>query len=78
MPLLFALLGLLTGALVNHLATDLAVHHSSTSPWCSYCHQQWAWWQWVSFPAFAVGRARCSLCQARIPLRYPLVELAVE
>jgi leader peptidase (prepilin peptidase)/N-methyltransferase len=77
MSLLFALLGLLAGALVNRLATDLPVHRGLTLPHCSYCRQARPWWQWVSLPAFIVGRAKCPLCGARVPLRYPLVELAL-
>jgi leader peptidase (prepilin peptidase)/N-methyltransferase len=77
MIFLFALLGLLTGTLVNRLATDLPVHRGLTLPHCSYCRQARPWWQWVSLPAFVVGRAKCPLCRARVPLRYPLVELGL-
>jgi leader peptidase (prepilin peptidase)/N-methyltransferase len=77
MIFLFALLGLLAGALVNRLATDLPVHRGLTLPHCSYCRQARPWWQWVSLPAFVVGRAKCPLCLARVPLRYPLVELGL-
>jgi leader peptidase (prepilin peptidase)/N-methyltransferase len=76
-PFLFALLGLLAGALVNRLATDLPKRRTPTLPDCPYCGQAHPWWQWVSLPAFVVGRARCPLCRARIPLRYPLIELAL-
>jgi leader peptidase (prepilin peptidase)/N-methyltransferase len=74
---LFALLGLPTSALVNRLTTDLPVHRGLTLPHCSYCRQARPWWQWVSLPAFVVGHAKCSLCRARVSLRYPLVELAL-
>jgi len=77
MTLLFAFLGLLTGALTNRLATDLPVHRGLTLPHCSYCRQARPWWQWVSLPSFVVGRAKCPLCRAKIDLRYPLVELAL-
>jgi leader peptidase (prepilin peptidase) / N-methyltransferase len=77
MALLFALLGLLIGTLVNCLSTDLAEHRPPTLPRCGYCGTPRRWWQWVSLPSFAVGRARCSLCQARVSLRYPLVELGL-
>jgi leader peptidase (prepilin peptidase)/N-methyltransferase len=77
MPGVFALLGLLVGALVNLLATDLAVHRPAAPPRCAYCGKARPWWQWVCLPAFVVGHAKCPLCRARIPLRYPLVELGL-
>lgn len=75
--LLFALLGLLVGGLVNQLGSDLPARRSITRPHCPYCGQDRPWWQWVSLPAYLVGRARCPSCQARISLRHPLTEVGL-
>jgi len=75
--LLFALLGLLVGGLVNQLGSDLPARRSITRPHCPYCGQDRPWWQWLSMPAYLVGRARCPSCQARISLRHALTEVGL-
>ena len=72
---LFALLGLLVGGLVNQLGSDLPARRGVTRPHCPYCGQTRPWWQWLSLPAYLVGRAKCPQCGAPIRLRHPLVEI---
>ncbi len=74
MTILFALLGLLAGGLVNQLGSDLPVRRRLTCPHCPYCGRDRPWWQWLSLPAHLVGRAGCPSCGAPISLRYPLIE----
>ena len=74
---LFALLGLLVGGLVNQLGSDLPTRRSITRPHCPYCGQDRPWWQWVSLPAYLIGRARCPSCDARISLRHALIEVGL-
>jgi leader peptidase (prepilin peptidase)/N-methyltransferase len=77
MTVLFALLGLLAGGLVNRLGSDLPVRRSLTRPHCPYCGQERPWWQWFALPAYLIGRAGCPSCGAPISLRYPLVEIGL-
>jgi len=74
---LFALLGLLVGGLVNQLGSDLPARRGVTRPHCPYCGQTRPWWQWLSLPAYLVGRAKCPQCGAPIRLRHPLVEIGL-
>jgi len=74
---LFALFGLLVGGLVNQLGSDLPVQRRLTRPHCPHCGRDRPWWQWLSLPAYLVGRARCPSCSARIGLRHPLVEIGL-
>ena len=77
MIVLFALLGLLVGGLVNQLGSDLPARRGLTRPHCPYCGKNRPLWQWLSLPAYLVQRARCPSCGASIKLRHPLVELGV-
>lgn len=77
MTVLFALLGLLVGGLVNRLGSDLPVRRSLTRPHCPYCGQERPWWQWFALPAYLIGRAGCPYCGAPISLRQPLVEIGL-
>ncbi len=74
---LLALLGLLVGGLVNQLGSDLPARRSLTRPHCPYCGRDRPWWQWLSLPAYLVGRARCPSCDAPISLRHPLTEMGL-
>jgi leader peptidase (prepilin peptidase)/N-methyltransferase len=77
MVFLFALLGLLVGGLVNQLGSDLPARRRLTRPHCPYCGHDRPMWQWVSLPAFLIGRAGCDGCGAEIRLRRPLTELGL-
>jgi prepilin signal peptidase PulO-like enzyme (type II secretory pathway) len=74
---LFAVIGIATGALVNRLAADLPARHPPRRPRCPYCGTPRPWYHWVALPAAVARRDRCPRCGAPIPLRYPLVELAL-
>lgn len=74
---LFALLGLLVGGLVNQLGSDLPAHRGLTRPPCRYCGKDRPLWQWLSLPAYVIGRAKCPSCGASIKLRRPLVEVGM-
>jgi len=77
MTVLLLLLGLLVGGLVNRLGSDLPARRGLTHPHCPYCGQQRPWWQWLSLPAYLIGRAGCPSCGALIGLRHPLVEIGL-
>lgn len=76
MPILFVLLGLLVGGLLNQLGGDLPVQRL-TRPHCPYCGRMRAWWQWLALPAYLANRHKCPSCGAPIHWRYPLVELGL-
>lgn len=77
MTIIFTLLGLLVGGLVNQLSSDLPARRGLTRPHCPYCGQDRPWWQWLALPGYLVGRAGCSSCGAPIRLRWPLVEIGL-
>jgi prepilin signal peptidase PulO-like enzyme (type II secretory pathway) len=74
---LIILVGLLTGAVVNRLATDLPARRLPRRPRCPYCDCPRPWYHWLALPTYVVNRARCRQCAAPIRIRYPLTELAL-
>ena len=77
MTVIFVLLGLLVGGLVNQLGSDLPARRSLTRPHCPYCGRVRPWWQWLSLPACLIGRSGCPHCGAPIGLRHPLAEIGL-
>jgi prepilin signal peptidase PulO-like enzyme (type II secretory pathway) len=77
MVVLFLLLGLLVGGLVNQLGSDLPARRRPTRPHCPYCGQDRRWYQWLALPVYLVGRHKCPSCGAPVRLRYPLVEIGL-
>ncbi len=77
MTILFVLLGLLIGGLINQLGSDLPARRDLTRPHCPYCGRGRPWWQWLSLPAYLVGRADCPHCGAPISPRHPLAEIGL-
>ncbi len=75
--LAIVVLGVVMGAVVNRLGADLPTRRGLHRPRCPYCGRDRPWHQWIALPATVVARARCPHCAAPIPLRYPLVELAL-
>ncbi len=58
MNLLFALIGLLAGVLINVLADDLPQRKRPSLPHCHQCQQPYPVWQWV-------GVGQCAQCGAQ-------------
>ncbi len=71
------LAGILIGAVINRLGTDLPARRPPRLPQCPYCGQRRPLYQWVALPAFVTRQQHCPSCGAPIPLRYPLVELGL-
>lgn len=71
------LLGILVGAVVNRLGSDLPARRRPRLPECPYCGRRRPWYQWVSLPAFLGYHQHCPSCGALISIRHPLVELGL-
>ena len=73
---LIAILALLAGAGLNHLADRLPQRESiNTPPQCKYCAACWPVLSWVSTIAYITAHFRCPSCGAPIPIRKPIVEV---
>ena len=77
MLLVAFLVGIVVGAVVNQLGSDLPRRETLTEPHCPYCGRQRPWWQWIGVVAYAVGRPRCESCGAPMRLRRPLIEIGL-
>ena len=73
------LAGLLIGSFLNvcvfRLPRDLSVVTPARS-FCPFCEKTIAWYDNIPVLSYILLRAKCRNCGARIPLRYPIVELA--
>jgi leader peptidase (prepilin peptidase)/N-methyltransferase len=82
-PLLFELLGFLLGlhfgSFLNVCIVRLPEHESVVTPrsHCMTCGHTVRWYDNLPVLSWLVLRGRCRDCKARIPWRYPAVELAV-
>ena len=70
--------GLALGSFLNVVAARVPLRRSLVRPGsaCMSCGHEIAWYDNVPLFSFALLRGRCRACDARIPLRYPGVELA--
>src|SRR5205823_2393367 len=75
---LFFAPGLAVGSFLNVLAARLPLKRSIVRPGsaCTSCSAPIAWHDNVPLLSYVLLRGRCRACGARIPLRYPGVELA--
>lgn len=77
-PWMAALLGLMVGSFLNvciyRLPQELSLFRPARS-FCPGCNNTVAWFDNIPVLSYLLLRGRCRHCQARIPLRYPAVEL---
>src|SRR5947209_13070214 len=74
---IFLVPGLAVGSFLNVVAARVPLKRSIVHPGsaCMSCGAQIAWYDNIPVLSYALLRGRCRACEARIPLRYPLVEL---
>jgi leader peptidase (prepilin peptidase)/N-methyltransferase len=70
--------GLAVGSFLNVVAARVPLRRSIVRPGsaCMSCGTPIAWYDNLPLVSYALLRGRCRGCGARIPLRYPAVELA--
>jgi leader peptidase (prepilin peptidase) / N-methyltransferase len=70
--------GLVLGSFLNVVAARVPLRRSIVHPRsaCMSCGTEIAWYDNVPLISWVLLRGRCRHCSARIPARYPLVELA--
>lgn len=73
----YALLGLILGVFVNHMA-DLLPRRESLwrAPLCPVCQRPRSLWQWSALIAYLTGHWRCAVCGGSWRVRHLLAELA--
>ena len=77
MLLLFILLGIFTGILINRMADNLPWERAAfATPHCAHCSTPRARIQFSGIVAFLARRDKCQNCGAPLALRAPLVEIA--
>jgi leader peptidase (prepilin peptidase)/N-methyltransferase len=75
---LYALIGLVVGGIVNLLADVLPDRRKKVStPTCPACGQPRSALQSLAVAAFLIGKRECSSCGRPISLRNPIVELSL-
>jgi leader peptidase (prepilin peptidase)/N-methyltransferase len=73
---LYALLGLLTGAFLNLAADHLTERHGVLNPpRCSYCQAEWSWADSISLLSLVLRGGRCPHCGAPHRWRRPVLEM---
>lgn len=76
MIVLYALLGLLVGVLINIAADQLPRWRRIwRTPFCPHCDQPRPWWAWSGTLAYLRFKPECEHCGAPISWRHPLVEI---
>ncbi|MPY92965.1 MAG: prepilin peptidase [Acidimicrobiia bacterium] len=75
---LAAAFGLCLGSFVNVVAWRVPRGESVNRPpsHCPRCDHELSWWENVPVASWLALAGRCHSCDGRIPVRYPLVELA--
>jgi leader peptidase (prepilin peptidase)/N-methyltransferase len=73
--LLFALLGLITGSIINILADNLPEKMRLQRPYCLQCGQLRHGFSWLAVTRLARNGGRCPNCGVETPKRNLLVEL---
>lgn len=73
-----ALLGLAVGSFVNVVAYRVPLGRSVVTPGsaCPHCEQALGWRDNIPIVSWLMLRGRCRYCNARITVRYPIVEAA--
>lgn len=77
MGILYTLVGVLVGGLVNLLADDLPEKRSPGRPRCSQCEQDHQPAHWLAVVRWPAARGRCPHCGGKERLRPLLVELGL-
>ena len=77
--LIVVILGLLFGSFLNVCISRLPAHDSIVTPRsrCPHCGTQIRAWDNIPVLSWILLNRRCRDCQAIIPIRYPLVEIAL-
>lgn len=77
--MVMALFGLIVGSFANVCIQRIPRGASIVSPGsaCPHCRQPISWYDNIPLLSWLLLRGRCRECKANIPVRYPLIELAM-
>lgn len=76
MIVLYAVVGLLVGGVLNVLADNMPHKARLRPPHCTHCDVQRQPTAWLTTTGYVLNRGRCASCSAPLPLRGVLAELA--
>jgi leader peptidase (prepilin peptidase)/N-methyltransferase len=68
MPILSAIIGLVVGAFIAHVAEAVLVKRTLDSPACPYCQASYSPWQWSATLGLISGHWHCSECDETLRL----------
>ena len=73
--IIFALIGLITGVIINVLADHLPDHQAPQMPYCLQCGHAYGMTGWLGNGRWLWGKGKCPNCGVKERLRPPITEL---
>ncbi|GIW66330.1 MAG: prepilin peptidase [Candidatus Parcubacteria bacterium] len=77
--MIYFILGLFLGSLVNNIAYRLVRNQNfiSDSSRCDYCQKKLSWYELIPIISYVIQLGQCRNCKNKISIRYPLTEITI-